>query len=309
MRRVLILAVVFVALVGIMIVQRQQQKRVVASAPVEVLSVDPQRATRMRIEKPGEEPVELVRSAGSWKLDEPLKYRANDQIVSSVLKTLESLELEDVVSTNPEKRGTFQVDSTGTRVEVWESDESVLSIVVGKSSPDWSHTYVRPTDQDKVYRAVGVLTYNFNKRVDDWRDKTILSIDQPSISRVKLEYPKEKMDVVLSRADTLWTFAVRGGDPEVADSLTVAQLLRNTSKLSTVSFASEEDVKDLDFSTPDFRLQVETDAETQTVQFVEGEGNKLFAILEGEHDIVFQLNKGNLANVMKKPEDLRPKGS
>ncbi|UCE01840.1 MAG: DUF4340 domain-containing protein [Candidatus Latescibacterota bacterium] len=309
MQRVVILAVVLGVLVGIWLLQRQRQGQVVVSEPVETVSVDPARVTRLRIDKADAEAVELARVAGSWRITSPIDYRADEAVVSAVLRALEGLELEDVVSTNPDKRSTFQVDdSTGTHVEVFAGDESVVALVVGKSSPDFAHTYVRRVDADEVYRAVGVLTYNFNKRVDDWRDKTILSLDQESIAKVTLHYPKEKAQVVLAHADTLWTLQVEGGQPEVADSLSVVNLLRTASRLTTAAFVSDSDSLALDFDTPDFGVQIETDAEKHSVQFVEGEDNKYYARKEGE-ETIFQLYKSNLTNLMKKPEDLRPKES
>jgi hypothetical protein len=225
-----------------------------------------------------------------------------------MLQALASLELEDVVSTNPDKRGTYQVDSTGTRVQVLQGDKVVLSLMVGKSTPDFAHTYVRPEDRAEVYRAVGVLTYNFNKRVDDWRDKTVLEVDQESVSRVVLEYPKEGTDVVLARADSLWTVVSKGAEPQPADSTAAAQLVRSAARIVTANFATPEEAAGLDFAQPDFRLRVETDGGTQTVEFVEHEGNKFYARRPGE-TTVFQLFKPGLAGVMKKADDLKPKAS
>lgn len=308
MKRMAILGGVLVVLIGVLFMQQKQQQRIIASEPVDTWSVDPDRVTALQIRKPDGESVELVRSAGSWKLSQPVQYPANGQTVTSSLRVLESLELEDIVSTNPENQGKYQVDSTGTLVEVKAGEETLLSAIVGKNSPDFSHTYVRRTGSDDVYRAVGMLSYNFNKRVDDWRDKSILDIDQQTISRITLEYPKDKASTILARADTTWTVQATGGTPQVADSLSVANLLRTVSALNTASFATDEEKETLDFEQADFRLSVETDADTKVVTFVEGESTKYFARLEG-NDTVFQLFKSSLTNVLKKAEDLRPKES
>jgi hypothetical protein len=98
-----------------------------------------------------------------------------------------------------------------------------------------------------------------------------------------------------------------GGKPQTADSLSVANLLRTVSALNTVNFATDEEKEALDFEQADFRLSVETDADTKVVTFVEGE-SKYFALLEG-NDTVFQMFKSSLTNVLKKAEDLRPKES
>ncbi len=306
MRRLIVLGAVLAAFVVAWGVQRWQQGRLVASAPARTLDIQPDRVTGLRITKPGSPAVAIERVAGAWRIQSPGDYRANEQVVTGVLETLDSLALVDVVSTNPAKRGTFQVDSTGTRVQVLEGEKTVLDVVVGKSSPDFSHTYLRPEGGDEVYRADGMLSYNFNKRVDDWRDKTILDLDPAGIVRLTLEYPKEKSQVVLAKRDTTWTVAAAGGAAEVADSLAVAQVLRSSAKLSTVNFATPEETATVDFAQPDFRLQVDTDGGSHTVTFVEGESGKMYAQRSGDATL-FQLYKNSLTNLMKKAEDLRPK--
>jgi hypothetical protein len=283
-----------------------QQRQIVVSAPVETLSIDPDRVTQMRISQPGTDAVAIERVAGAWRLTSPLEYRAAEPMVRGVLRTLESLKLEDVVSTNPEKRGTFQVDSTGTRVQILEGDTQVLDLVIGKANPGYSHTYVRQEGRDEVYRAVGMLTYSFNKPVDDWRDKTILDLAPESISRVTLEYPKEKSRVVVARADTAWSVSAGDGAPGPADSTAVDQFLRGTGKLTTATFATPEEIESLDLTAPDMRLQVESDLGTETVLFVEGDEGKMYAQREG-NETIFQLYKSSLTNLMKKADDLRPK--
>ena len=194
----------------------------------------------------------------------------------------------------------------GTRVQVEEGGKNVLDLVVGKSSPDFSHTYVRREGGDEVYRAAGILTYQFNKRLDDWRDKTILELDQAGIVRVLLDYPKEKMQVALAKQDTLWTVAAAGGAPEATDSLAVAQVLRGAAKLSTVSFVGAEEAAKVDFGKPDFRLQVDTDSGSHAIVFVEGEGGKMYAQKSGDAQM-YQMYKTSLAHLMKKADDLRRK--
>lgn len=308
MRRMAVLGGILVVLIGLWYMQRQQQKSIIVSEPAATWSVDPARVTMLEITKPDGEVVELARRTGSWKLVRPLEYPANEQVVTTTLGLLENLELADVISTNPDNQSTYQVDSTGTRIVARAGDEVLLSAIVGKNSPDYSHTYVRQTGANEVYRAVGVLTYNFNKPVNDWRDKTILALDQQSISRVTLEYPKEKATVVLARADSIWTVQAGAGEAQTADSLSVANLLRTASTLKTASFASAAESDSLDFEAPDFRLSVETDSETRVVTFVEGEASKYFGRLQG-NDAIFQLYKSSLTNVLKKAEDLRPKES
>jgi uncharacterized protein DUF4340 len=306
MKRLGILAAVFLVLALALVVQRIQRRQIVVSAPAETLKVDADRVTRLRIERHGEKPVVLERVAGSWKITSPVEYRANEQAVTAVLDALKSLQLEDVISTNPKNQGTYQVDSMGTRVQAQEGDKTVLEIVVGKNTPDFGHTYVRPASSQEVYRAVGVLTYNFNKRPDDWRDKAILSVNPGNVDKVVLEYPKEKKQVVVARVDSTWTVAADGKPPEKADSTSASQLVNSVAKLTTANFATPEEAAAADFTQPTFRLSVEADGGPQTVDFVEVDENKVYARKAGD-TTTYQLYKPSLNLLMKKPEDLKPK--
>lgn len=307
MRTLVVLAVVLLILVSLWVMQRVQRSHIVVSEPVATLKVDPDRVTKLKVVQPNGDAVVIERIAGAWRMTSPLEYRAEDAVVTGTLRQLESLKLEDVVSTNPEKRGTFQVDSTGTDVLVMAGDDTVLALIVGKTTPDFSHTYVRREGKDAVYRADGILTYNFKKPVDDWRDKSILDLTPESISRLTLDYPKEKIHIVVARADSTWTLTEGNGAAEGTDSTAVVQLVRAAAKLSAGSFAKPEEIAGLDMKSPDFRLRVESDLGTETVDFVEGQDeNKIYAQREG-HDTIFQLFRTSVLNVMKKAEDLRPK--
>jgi len=150
------------------------------------------------------------------------------------------------------------------------------------------------------------LTYNFNKRPDDWRDRAILSVNPGNVDKVILEYPKEKSQVVVARIDSTWTVAADGKPPEKADSTAASQLVNSAAKLMTASFATPEEAAAADFTQPTFRLQVDSDGGPQTVDFVEAAENKVYARKAGDNT-TYQLYKPSMTLLMKKPEDLKPK--
>lgn len=305
MKRLGILAGVLVALLLVLFVQRLQRREVVVAGPAATIRVDPEKATRVKIHRTDGD-VELERTGSEWKLVKPIEYPASAELVTGMLKTLEDLKLEDVISSNPANRGTYQVDSTGTAVEIWTGSEKALAIVVGKSSSDWTHTFVRYTDRDEVYRAGGVVSYNFNRRADDWRDKAILKFDEKDVQKVTLGYPKEKgLAIALARADSVhWNVQEGSAAPAPADSATAARLVTAVTRLMTANFATPEEAAGKDFGQPDFVLGVEAGGTAKTVRCVAVDDSKMLAKLDG-NETVFSLYKGNLNNVMKKGEELR----
>lgn len=309
MKKPLVLLLILAILMVVVFGQRWQQRKVVTSAPAGSIAVNPDRVSRLQIQRLGEPLVELQRIGGGWRLRQPIDYAAQDQVVQSVLTSLENLQLRDVVSRNPQKRAKFQVDSTGTHVRVWEGETEVLSVIIGKAANDFSHTYVRRAEEDEVYRAVGMLAYNFTKRVDDWRDKTILNLDSAGISRLQLRYPKEDIEIELIRNDSLWTYSSNGGEAAVADSATVAGLLSATSKLNTSNFATEADTTGMDFEEADFELFIETDSGEHQLRFLKTENGRYLVVLQGSDEVVFSLYAGALSRILKKATDFQGEAS
>lgn len=303
MKRIGILGIVFVVLAGIVLVQRWQQSKVVVSEPALTVKIEPDRVTRIAVKRPDGE-VEIARAGGEWKLTRPIDYPANADLVNGALRAVENLKLEDVISTNPETRSTYQVDSTGTEVRIWTGDQEAMALVLGKSSQDWTHTFVRRIDGNEVYRAEGVLSYNFNRAADDWRDKSILKLEESSIGRIALEYPKEKVQFALVRADSVWMLHEGGKAAEAPDSTQAARLVTAAAKLVAVNFATAADIEGKDFAQVDFRLTVEAGGTTHRVDFLAADESRLLARRDGS-DTVFSLYKSNLGNLMKKPGDLR----
>jgi Domain of unknown function (DUF4340) len=303
MKRLGILAAVFVLLALLLVWQRYQRREIVTAGPAETIQLDPETVTRVQIHtKDGN--VELERAGSEWKLVQPIEYPANTDLVNTMLKAVGDLKLEDIISTNPENRSTYQVDSTGTTVDVWTGDKKALALVVGKSTSDWTHTFVRRADGDDVYRADGVLTYQFNRRPDDWRDKTIFKADEKDIHSIVLSYPKDHREFAIVRTDsTHWGVRNPSGSTQPGDSLTIARTVGAAGRLMTVNFATPEEASAADFSQPDFRLAVEAGGTTTGVSFVAVDESKMLAKKDG-NDTVFSIYKSNLGNLMKDEQEL-----
>jgi hypothetical protein len=298
-----ILAAVVALLLGILIVQRVQRGKIVVSGPAEVVRVEPDKVTRVEIHK-ADGDVELVRTGDAWKLTRPAEYPANPELVNGMLKAVEELKLVDVISSNPANRSTYQVDSTGTAVTIWSGESKTLDVVVGKSTADWTHTFVRRADRDEVYRADGVLSYNFNRRPDDWRDKSVLRLEPLQIQRIALENLAEGETVSLVRADSTHWSVQSGSGTAAADSATAARVVASVAKLDAAAFATATEAAAADWTSPDFRLRVDAGGTPHTVTFVAVDDAKMLARRDGA-DTIFSLYKSNLMNVMKTAHELR----
>jgi hypothetical protein len=304
MKRLVILAAVFVALAGLLGLQRWQRSKIVVAGPLQTVKIDPDKVTKLQVHKRDGD-VELERvGTSAWKITKPVEYPASNDLVQGMLKAVEELKLEDVISSSPGTRGTYQVDSTGTGVVIWTGDKKALDVVVGKTTSDFTHTFVRPSDRNEVYRADGVLSYSFNRRADEWRDKTILGFAEKDLSRVVLEYPKKPLSLTLVRADSTHWNVQEGASTARADSATAARLVSNLSRLMTATFATPAEAAGKDFTRPEFQVQTTAAGASHRVAFVTLDENRLLAKLD-DQPTMFALYKSNLGNIMIEGPQLR----
>ena len=147
-------------------------------------------------------PASIEREGGVWMLTAPVHYRADDATVGSALSSGKRMEIRELVSSNPQKQGLFQVDSSGTIVRIFEHGAEKTAFWIGKPSPSYTETYVRREGSNDVYLATGMFSSTFSRRPSEWRDKTIFKTDQDAIGEVTLRFGDTA--VVLSRQDSVW---------------------------------------------------------------------------------------------------------
>jgi hypothetical protein len=194
-----VLAALIVAVYFVM--QRPGESSSPESSGVMLVDFDSAAVDKIEIHSPGGGAV-IEREGGVWMLTSPVHYRADDAIVGTTLSSGKRMELKGLISSNPEKRGLFQVDSAGTMVRIFEHGASKTAFWIGKPSPSYTETYVRRDGSNDVYLASGMFSSTFSRRANDWRDKTILKTDQDAISGVTLRFGDTT--VALARQDSLW---------------------------------------------------------------------------------------------------------
>ena len=85
------------------------------------------------------------------------------------------------------KERIFEVDSTGTKVEILDADSmSIAGFMVGKSSTDYSTNYLRPLDTDDVYVVGQRLKSQFDRARRAMRQMYVLKVERDEIARIDL---------------------------------------------------------------------------------------------------------------------------
>lgn len=122
---------------------------------------------------------------GGGEIPEKVFRPADGARVTSALGAFGGLTEGVIVSENPEKQTAFQVDVAGLHVRIFgDNDELIADCIIGKNGPDFMSSYIRRSDENKVYLVNRTLTGFFSTRAEDWVEK------KEEAGQVKSQQPK-----------------------------------------------------------------------------------------------------------------------
>ncbi|MBX2843894.1 MAG: DUF4340 domain-containing protein [Flammeovirgaceae bacterium] len=228
-----------------------------------LVEFDSTKVSKILINKPDEK-VELNKSGNAWivNLKEGKKAEAMVNIVQNAMGELLRLKPGKVAARKPEKWKDFQVDSAGTRVEVYEGNEKKLDIVLGRFGMKNKQrqqflTYVRLFEDEEVYTIDNFLGMSFPSTTAAFRNDKVIKVIKDSVTSLSFTYPMDS-SYILTKMDNYWSIG-----SETADSTTVANLLRNVSNANSRNFV--DDINTYDLKGNVFQLTMNAKEETIVV--------------------------------------------
>ena len=236
-RRLLVPLLVLVVLLAVYLFVQKKERQSVAPDKIEnFLELKAGNVNNFRIERIGSK-VFFEMINGIWHvLQDSIPRKADSAAVANLLNTASAMEVGTIESSNPQKQMVYEVDTLmGTKLSFFNDDTRLASVIIGKNAQGYGYSYVRKPESDDVYRAKGVMGYQFNKPVTAWMDKTILKADTSMLQNIAYTYSDESF--VLTRQDSLWYLSGSGiKDSIVADSDSIELLKRLIVNLQSDDF-------------------------------------------------------------------------
>lgn len=172
------------------------------------------------------------------------------------------------------------------QVKALAKDKIIREFTIGKPAPSFNHTFVMLASDKRVFQADKSFRNDFDKSVEDLRDKVILSFKSPEIKALTLEKdgaaktftltpaeadaPKEgEADAAAKPAEDAWLAA----DGSPADKAAIQDLLSSLSRLECQGYKTEEQAQAIAKETPSCKINLENGKQL---------GLTLFEIKDGE---------------------------
>ncbi|MEM8895379.1 MAG: DUF4340 domain-containing protein [Bacteroidota bacterium] len=231
-----------------------------------IVEIDTAKVTRLLV-KSADKSSDLQKVSTDWQLTlaSGKTVNASEGSIKSSLGSLLTIKPSRLVAKKQEKWSDYQVDSTGTTVEVYEGDEKTLDLILGRFNMEGQNaysTYVRVNGEDEVYSAKNFMAFSVSPDPSSYRNSVLLRATKDSIQQVTFNYPDSAF--VLTRESEGWS---KNG--AAADSAAVASFISGLSFVSSRQFFDETE----QLVTPSLSLTIEsTDSEIEVKAFdVNGE--------------------------------------
>jgi len=220
-----------------------------------LVELDTSKVSKIVFTKPGSF-LTLDKEGVNWNvaLKNGKKVEALDKAVQSAIESLEGIKPSRMVTKKRENWKDYQVDSAGTRVEVYEGSKKALDLVIGRFNMEGHrqfYTYVRPYEDNEVYAAMNFMSMTLPTSVESYRDQTILKFEMDSVSAVHITYASDSAFSLTKAEGGAWTVDMS----QPTDSAEVEVWIRSLSNLRNAQFNDEISIGQL--GSPGYTLKVE----------------------------------------------------
>jgi hypothetical protein len=248
----------------------------------------------------------LEKMNGIWVVTSEDTFPADADAMESMFRQIGSFVSGDIVSSNPDKRSIYQVDTTGTAVVVEGAGGGlVASFVVGKAGPDYQSTYVRREDSDNVVLASGYLQSVFERGSRTWQDTRVFKLDPESIEQVYLVRPDETIGL---KRDAAGEWYISQPESAASDQNMVSRLVRTIAGLRAEEFAGRAPVKDSGLAEADSSLRfMLTGGSAQELAFGSSTEQNRTYCRPDDSDIVYLIGSYKVKSLLPRLQELRKK--
>ena len=286
---ILVGTVVVLAVVTYIVLRQPGEVNISESSSALLVNYDSSSVDKIEVSSPGGSVV-LEKQGNGWMLTSPIRYRADQNVVTAAVGKGKSIGVKNVVSSNPEKQSLFKVDSTGTLVQMFAAGNVVAAFRVGKPSASYTETYVRKEGSNDVCLADGMFSYMYTHVPKDWRDKSIFKTDPDFIRSVTFKYGDTTL--TLAMKDSLWRL---NGD-------SIRQQADVRGLMNTLANLQADDFVDSALSAAPKQVAL-IDVDGTQIRFCQGRSTGTYLVQTSQSPQWYELQSWRATQVLKRKKD------
>jgi hypothetical protein len=269
--RGLIVAVIILAGLGGVLYWSQHRKppednapSSASAAPV-ILKVNTADVTQLTIKQKQADPVTLQKAdAGKWQITLPKPYRADQETVAGMLSTLSGLNADRVVEDKASNLKQYGLDPAVAELDITGKGQGTRQLLLGDDTPTGGDVYASLAGDPRVFTVSSFNKTSLDKSLNDLRDKSLLTVDADTVSRVELI--RKGQEIEFDRTKDGWQILKPTSSP--ADSSAVNNLVRSLTSATMQLSASGTNDAAAEFAraTPVATAKLTGDTGVQTLE-------------------------------------------
>ncbi len=217
----------------------------------EIEKIDISKITGLVIGKK-QSPIKFTKKQGIWLVGDN-KYPADSSSIEKMLDTLKTMKLSALVSQKEDLRRYDLDDENRILVKAITEQKMAFEFTLGKTAPSLNHTFVRLKDDKNIYSANGSFRPDFDKTLENFRDKKVMEFKEASIKQISLEKDGTSKTIIakegkkgIEDASITWT----SGDGTSVDKKIVSNLLSAVSFLKCENYLDDDTKNKLEKEKP-----------------------------------------------------------
>jgi hypothetical protein len=177
------------------------------------------------------------KDAGKWMLSSPLKGLAEQKSVNAILSKFSYQKVKSVAEDNVKKLGGYGLYKPAYSLRISTGEEGKKEISLLFSKPKNGIVYGKNSENNYVFTLDTANISVLNKKLFDFRDKTIVKFDDKKADRINLLY-NDRLNKLYKDSTNVW----RGNDEKEADKESVETVLKTMKDLQVVKIVEENAV-------------------------------------------------------------------
>jgi hypothetical protein len=269
--RGLIVAVVILAGLGGVLYWSQHRKppednapSSASAAPV-ILKVSAADVNQLTIKQKQADPVTLQKAdAGQWQITQPKPYRADQETVAGMLSTLSGLNADRVVEDKASNLKQYGLDPAVAELDITGKGQGTRQLLLGDDTPTGGDVYASLAGDPRVFTVSSFNKTSLDKSLSDLRDKSLLTVDADTVSRVELIRKGQEKE--FDRTKDGWQILKPTSSP--ADSSAVNNLVRSltSATMQLSATATSDAAAEFARATPVATAKLTGDTGVQTLE-------------------------------------------
>jgi Domain of unknown function (DUF4340) len=214
-------------------------KTPVEATTVKLLNLPEDQIQNVEIRKRSGETINLQRNGSLWQITAPKPFRADPDVVSSVLSTLSSLSSDRTVEEKATGMDQYGLNQPAIELSIADKNKRTTRLLIGDATPASTAFYAAIAGDPRVFALSSYKKNSFDKSPNDFRDKRLLTFESDKVSSIELR--AKKQTIAFGRSKDQWQI-VRPR-PLRADNSQVEELLRTLKDAKMDLSGSEDDKK------------------------------------------------------------------